>query len=441
MRKKLRLSSFQIIIFGFLAVILLGTLLLMLPFSVKGEGHATFLEALFTATSATCVTGLIVRDTATFWSVFGKTVIILLIQVGGMGVVTVAAMISLLLDRRIGLSGRAIMQESISAQNIGGIVRMTRFIIRGVLIIEACGALLLMPVFMKEFGFWKGIPYAFFHSISAFCNAGFDLMGTREAFSSLTLFRSNVLLNLTVIFLILIGGLGFRTWDDVRKYKFRLKRYCLQSKLILSFTLVLVFLPAAGYFFFEFGGHPFGERLLMSLFQAVTPRTAGFNTADLTQMSEGGLVVMILLMLTGGASGSTAGGMKITTVAVLVIAAYSVFRRRRDPQAFGRRIDSDAIYKASAIVMMYVLLSVLSAVVISRVEELPFISCIFETASAVATVGLTLGLTPGLGTLSRVIIVFLMFLGRVGGLTMIFAAFSDSSARSGRYPEEKVSVG
>ena len=440
-RRRFKISAFQVIILSFLALILVGTGLLMLPFAAKSRSSVGFADALFTATSATCVTGLIVRDTATTWSVFGKAVLIILIQIGGLGVITVSLLFSMLLKKKIGLGQRSLMQESISASQVGGIVRMTSFIIKTVIVVETLGAVLLAPAFIKEFGVLKGIIYAFFHSISAFCNAGFDLMGSKEAFSSMTYFRGNILVNVVLILLILIGGLGFRTWDDIRTNQHHLKRYSMQSKVILSFSAVLLLIPFVYFFFAEYADLPVKERILSAAFQTAAPRTAGFNTTDLSQMSGAGTAMMIMLMLIGGASGSTAGGMKINTFAVLLITAWSVFRQRKDPSAFDRRIDHESAAKASTIFILYILLFVTAAMVISRIESLPLRDCLFETASAVATVGLTLGITPGLGMVSRGILVVLMFLGRVGGLTLIFAALSDNKGRYGRLPEENISIG
>ncbi len=440
-RRRFKISAFQVIILGFLALILVGTGLLMLPFATKDRAGANFADALFTATSATCVPGLIVRDTATYWSVFGKAVLIILIQIGGLGVITVSLLFSMLLKKRIGLGQRSMMQESISASQVGGIVRMTSFIIRTVVVVEVLGAALLAPAFIREFGVFKGIIYALFHSISAFCNAGFDLMGVKEAFSSLTFFHSNILVNTVLILLILIGGIGFKTWDDVRVNRHHLKRYSMQSKIILSFSVFLLLLPFIYFFFAEYSDLPMKERVLAAAFQTVAPRTAGFNTTDLSQMSGAGTTLMIMLMLIGGASGSTAGGMKINTFAVLLITAWSVFRQHKEPSAFDRRIDHESAAKAATIFILYLLLFVISAMVISRIESLPLRDCLFETASAIATVGLTLGITPGLGLVSRGILTALMFLGRVGGLTLIFAALSDSKGNYGRLPEENISIG
>lgn len=437
-----RLSSSQIIILGFGTVILLGCLLLMLPFS-SGDGHGTgFMDALFTAVSAVCVTGLVVKDTASSWSIFGQAVILTLIQIGGMGVITVAVAVFTASGKKISLKQRSTMQEAISAHQVGGIVRMTGFIIRMTVFFELAGALIMAPSFCREFGMGKGIWYALFHSVSAFCNAGFDLMGTREPYSSLTYFADNLPVNLVIMSLIIVGGLGFMTWDDIKTHRHRFRRYRMQSKVILSTTALLILVPAVYFFFFEFSGLPLHKRILLALFQSVTPRTAGFNTADLGLMSENGLTVMIILMLTGGSPGSTAGGMKTTTFAVLLLTAVSVFRRREHTHFFGRRIDDDTVRSAVAIMTMYLVLFLGGGLVISAVEGLPLLVCLFETASAVATVGLTLGMTPGLGFVSRIILILLMYIGRVGGLTLIFAASAGSRRGcTARLPQEKMTVG
>lgn len=436
-----RLSSSQIIILGFAAVILLGSLLLMLPFStVHGQG-APFADALFTATSAVCVTGLVVHDTATYWSTFGQTVIILLIQIGGMGVVTIAVALYSISGKRISLKQRSTMQESISAHKLEGIVGMTGFIIRMTLVFELMGALLFAPVFIPRFGLLRGIGYSVFHSISSFCNAGFDLMGIEAPYSSVTSYISNPLVNFTIMALIVIGGIGFLTWDDIRCNKLHFRRYQLQSKVAIVTSLLLISIPAVYFFFFELSGLSLAPRLLGSLFQSVTTRTAGFNTVDLTQLSDCGIFIMIMLMLVGGSPGSTAGGMKTTTLAVLIANAICVFRHRDSARFFGRRVSDDTVRSASTIFAMYLTLFIAGALIISRVEQLPLLTCLFETASAIGTVGLTLGITPNLGQLSRAILIFLMYMGRVGGLTLIFATTAPSQGISARYPQGKLTVG
>ena len=436
-----RLSSFRIIIFGFMGVILLGALLLMLPISVKDGHGATFENALFTSTSAVCVTGLVVKDTASYWSGFGQAVILLLIQIGGLGVITVAAFIAMISGRKISLLQRSMLQDSISADQIGGLVKMTRFIFKVALICEAIGALLMLPTFCGKFGL-SGIWDAVFHSISAFCNAGFDIMGERTGhFSSLTSFASDPGIVIPICLLIITGGIGFLTWEDIAENKFRFRRYRMQSKVVLVMTGVLIIVPTMLLFVYEYTGNSLTDRFLLSLFQAVTPRTAGFNTASLSSLSGAGTMLMIALMLIGGSPGSTAGGMKTTTLAVLAANASSVFRRKKSVQLFGRRIDDSMVWHAATLFMMYLTLPAIAAAVISIVEKIPVGTCLFETASAIGTVGLSKGITPDLGLLSHSILIVLMFLGRVGGLTLIYAAVNVNSSEVSHRPVGKINVG
>lgn len=438
---KRRLSSFQIIILGFAAVVLLGALLLMLPISARSREVTAFGDALFTATSAACVTGLVVQDTATYWSAFGQAIILLLIQIGGMGVVTIAVTFAWLSGKKVSLMQRNTMQEAISAHQTGGIVRLTGFIIKATLVFELLGTLAMLPVFCGEFGA-RGVWLSLFHSVSAFCNAGFDILGTENAkFVSLTGYLGHPVINITVMLLIVIGGIGFLTWEDIKTNRHRIKRYRMQSKVILATTAILILAPALYFFCFDFSALPLGKRIFGSLFQSVTPRTAGFNTADLTAMSGAGQCIIIVLMMIGGSPGSTAGGMKTTTVAVLFAGAIAVFRRKEDPQFFGRRVGSDAVKNAATILMLYLTLFFGGGLIISTVERLPIGACLFETASAVGTAGLSLGLTGGLGILSRCILIALMFIGRVGGLTLIYAALSGRREGLSKLPQEKITVG
>lgn len=435
------ITSFQVIIFGFFSVILLGSFLLMLPWATQDGQGTSFGDALFTATSAVCVTGLVLHDTATYWTVFGQAIILFLIQIGGMGVVTVAVAIVSASGRKIGLMQRSTMQESISAHQVGGIVRLTKFILKTGIVIEMTGAILLAFVFCKDFGVGKGIWYAIFHSISAFCNAGFDLIGIREPFSSLTTYVAQPIVNVTIMALIVTGGIGFVTWADIKKNKWHLKKYRMQSKVILSVTAGLILIPAVYFFFCEFSSLPLGERIWSSLFQSVTPRTAGFNTADLTLLTETGLMIMILLMLIGGSPGSTAGGMKTTTIAVLVSSALAVFKKKESAHFYGRRIPDETVKHAVTILLMYLILFLGGGMVISSLEDIPLLSALFETSSAIGTVGLSLGITPTLGRVSQAILIGLMFFGRVGGLTLIFAALSERKITNARLPQEKITVG
>ena len=440
LRKK-RLSSFQIIILGFAGLIVFGALLLMLPIATRARVVTPFPNALFTAVSAGCVTGLVVYDTATYWSYFGQAVILTLIQIGGLGVITIAVSFALLSGKKISLSQRSIMQNSISAPQVGGIVRLTGFILRITAAAEFCGAVCLAPVFCRDFGA-KGVWLSVFHSISAFSNAGFDLMGAPgQEYASLTKYVGSPWPQIVLILLIVIGGLGFLTWEDVSLHRFHLRRYRMQSKVILMMTALLIALPALYLFVFEFRGVPLGQRICSALFQSVTTRTAGFNTVDLRSIREPGQTMMIVLMLIGAAPGSTAGGMKTTTVAVLLANTWATFHRRDNASFFGRRIDEKTVKNAATVLMLYGVLFVFGALLISLIEGLPIHDCLFETASAIATVGLTLGITTKLGVLTKCILMLLMFTGRVGGLTVVYAALPETPKIISKLPQEKISVG
>lgn len=434
-------TSFRIIIVSFFSLILLGTFLLMLPISSQQRVVTPVSDCLFTAVSATCVTGLIVKDTATYWSVFGKCVIITLIQIGGMGVITIGLAIMRAAGKKISFSQRSTMQDSISAPQVGGIVKLTGFILKTSAIIELTGAALLAPVFCRDFGVVKGIGYSLFHSISAFCNAGFDLMGVRMQFSSLTTYHDNVYVNIIIMLLIIVGGIGFITWGDIGTHKFKFSKYSLQSKVVLVTSALLIVLPAVYFYFCEYSSLTLKDRIISSAFQSVTSRTAGFNTQDLAQMDESGTLIMIVLMIIGGSPGSTAGGLKTATFAVLFLTAITVFSRKNDVQCFERRIPDESVRNAGAILFMYLSLFLTSGIIISRIEHIPLLTCLFETGSAIGTVGLTLGITTTLSLASKIILMFLMFFGRVGGLTLIYAAVSSSENNKTKLPLEKISVG
>ena len=439
--KKKHLTSFQLIILGFAGVILLGSILLMLPFSSVDRIPTPFHEALFTATSAVCVTGLVVKDTGSYWSLAGQTIILALIQIGGLGVVTVAASVSLLSGKKISLMQRSTMQNAISAPKVGGIVRLTRFILRGTFLIEAAGTVLLLPVFMGDYG-KKGIWMSVFHSISAFCNAGFDILGTDSSmFPSLTRYSGNILINLVIMLLIITGGIGFLTWDDIYTNKLNFKRYRMQSKIILMTTACLILFPTVFFYICDLTKLPMEKRLLAAAFQSVTTRTAGFNTINISEMSEASKAVMILLMLIGGSPGSTAGGMKTTTFSVLILNAIATFRSQENAGAFGRRLEYHVIKNAATIAMLYFALFFGGGIAISVYEGLPLLNCLYEAASAVGTVGLTLGITPELHVFSQVVLIILMYLGRVGGLTLIYAVFSGRNKGNAKLPLEKITVG
>lgn len=422
-------------------IIIIGSLLLMLPISSVSGKVTPFNESLFTATSAVCVTGLVVQDTGSYWSTFGQAIILILIQIGGLGVITVAASFALLSGRKISLMQRSTMQEAIAAPKIGGIVRLTGFVLKATLIFELSGAVIMMPVLCKDYGV-KGVWLAVFHSISAFCNAGFDILGTDASkYVSLTQYVNYTSINLAVIFLIVIGGIGFLTWEDIYTNKLHFRRYRMQSKVILITSAILIIVPALYFFFFDLNNLPIKQRILSSLFQSVTTRTAGFNTVDLTALQEPSIATMIVLMIIGGSPGSTAGGIKTTTVAVLIANSLATFGRKDSSHFFKRRIDNQVVKNASTILIMYLVLSFTGAVAISTAEKIPFLKCLFETSSAIGTVGLTLGITPELGLFSQLILILLMFCGRVGGLTLIYAAISNTKKNISKYPLERITVG
>ena len=436
-----KLTSFQIIILGFAAVIVIGTLLLMLPISSQSGEVTPLNESLFTATSAVCVTGLVLVDTASHWSYFGHAIVLILIQIGGLGVITVASLLAMIAGKKISIMQRQTIQNSLAAPQVGGVVRLTRFIFKTAFLIEIVGALALLPIFCKRYGL-EGIWMSVFHSISAFCNAGFDLMGTKTGhFSSLTSFSDSIYATVIFCFLIIAGGVGFLTWEDIATKKTKFKQYRMQSKVIIWTSIILIVVPAVIFFFVDFTDTPLKERFCASIFQAVSPRTAGFNTEDYSNMKDSGRAITMILMLIGGSPGSTAGGMKTTTIAILFANAIAVFRMRRNANYFGRRIEDSVVKNAATILFMYLFLSISGALVMGIVESIPLESCMFEAMSAIATVGLTVGITQQIGIVSQIILILLMFFGRVGGLTIIYAAFSPKDTYASKYPVENIMVG
>ena len=427
---------------SFAGVILIGTILLMLPVSSAEKNITNFVDALFTATSATCVTGLIVVDTGTYYSLFGQIVILLLIQIGGLGIMTISTAFALMLGQRISLNVQTLMHKVVGETPVIDVLKLLRATVLVTGIIEFMGAIFLFSGFAKIMPVAKAIYYALFHSVSAFCNAGFDILGTADnAFPSLTGYSGNILINVVIMLLIITGGIGFLTWDDIYRNKMNFKRYRMQSKIILMTTVCLIIFPAVFFFACDLKNLPAGERLLAAMFQSVTTRTAGFNTIDISEMSEASKAVMILLMLIGGSPGSTAGGMKTTTFTVLILNAIATFRSQENAGAFGRRLEYHVIKNAATIAMLYFTLFFCGGVAISVYEGLPLLDCLYEAASAVGTVGLTLGVTPGLHVFSQVVLIILMYLGRVGGLTLIYAVFSGRNKGNAKLPLEKITVG
>lgn len=440
-----RLSKVQIIALSFLGIILVGTLLLLLPIATREGQSTSLLDAAFTAVSATCVTGLIVHDTFSHWTLFGQLVILLMIQLGGLGLMAFSVTFSLLLRRKIGLKERGILQESVNTLQIGGIVKLVRQLLFGTLIFEGIGALLLAIRFAGDFGVGKGLYYGVFHSVSAFCNGGFDLMGVREPGSSMTYYAGDPLVNLTLIFLIMIGGIGFLVWDDLLKNKWHFRRYRLHTKIVLSMSAVLLFGGALMFFVLEsdgiLAGEPVGKQILVSLFQSATTRTAGFNTADTAALRDSSKLWMAMLMFTGGNPGSTAGGIKTTTLAVLLIYLRSTLRRTKGAEIFGRRLEEDVVKRAAAILTLSLLLDLFGTLILTAVEQLPLADVLFEVVSALGTVGISVGITGSLKTVSKLILMLLMYCGRMGSLTFALIFTENRQTSPAQKPTERIPVG
>ncbi len=440
-----RLTRTQWIAVGFLLIILCGTCLLMLPISSRMPGGTDFLSALFTAASATCVTGLVVVDTYQHWTLFGQTVILLMIQVGGLGFVIFGVTILLMMGKRIGLADRGLLRDSVNTLELGGIVRLAKLIVKGTLLIEGTGAVLLSIRFVPEFGLAEGIYYGIFHSVSAFCNAGFDLMGRFEAYSSLVRYADDWLVNLTTVSLVLIGGLGFVVWRDLYKNRLHMKKYTLHTKMVLTALVVLVVFPMPLFWLLERGGVLAGldgsGQFLGSLFAVVTPRTAGFNTTDVAGMGDAGKLLTLVLMLIGGNPGSTAGGVKTTTIMVLLFYVVSMIQHRDGVNIYGRRLEDGMIEKAAIVFTLTLTMAVTASFLICAIDGLPLTDVLLETFSAVDTVGMSTGITRKTGACSRVILILLMYCGRIGSLSFALA-FTDKKRRSSlRQPMERINIG
>ena len=439
-----KLNAIQTIALGFAAIIVIGALLLMLPIANKTGESIPFINALFTAGSATCVTGLVVYDTFTQFTYFGQAVIIVLIQIGGLGFVTVAVLLSFVLKKRIGLKERMVLSEAMSLGQVGGVVKLVKRVLIGTAIIEGGGAVLLYTRFISVVGPVKAIWFSIFHSISAFCNAGFDLMGYYEPFSSLVYFQNDVFVNIVVMFLILSGGIGFLVWSDMVDYGFKLKKYCLHSKIMLVSTLVLVFGGAVIFFFTEaktsMAGMTVGQRVLASFFQSVTPRTAGMNTIDLTKLSQAGVLVTVLFMFIGAGAGSTGGGIKVTTVFTAGLAVKAYATGQNDANIFGRRLEDKTVHRALCTVFFYLALAILATIIIQANQSFKLTDTLIEVFSAIGTVGLSTGITRELNVLSKIVLILLMYIGRIGSMTAILSVAE--RAESGlQKPVGKIIIG
>lgn len=447
MLKKLRgkITYTRVIALGFAGIILLGAFLLMLPVSSRSGEWTPFVNSLFTSTSATCVTGLVVYDTYSHWSVYGQLVIMMLIQIGGLGFMTVITQFSIFLRRRIGLHERHLLMQSAGTMRLSGVVVLIKRIVKGTVMFEVLGAIVLATRFCPQMGFWQGLYNAVFHSISAFCNAGFDLMGKYGKFSSFTTFSDDYVVNITLCFLIVVGGVGFLVWNNLIIAHGKKSKLELHTKLVLFTTAILLTVGAVLFYATErdhsLAGMSLPQSIMASVFQSVSPRTAGFNTVDLSSMSEPGSFVMTILMLIGGSPGSTAGGIKTTTVAVLVLGAVAAARHNPHIIVFKRRLDDSVLMQASSIAFIYLAATCVCTLLLCTIESIDFERSLFEVVSAVGTVGLTKGITSTLGTVSKFILMFLMFAGRVGGLSLALVLAEKREKPPMTRPVEKILIG
>lgn len=439
-----RFTPVQILATGFAIVIFVGAVLLSLPISSQSGQRTPFLDCLFTSTSSVCVTGLIVVDTGTHWTYFGKTVIMLLIEIGGLGFMSFATLLAILLGKKITLKERLVMQEALNTFNIQGLVKMAKYILLFTFSIQGGGALLLSTQFIPRYGLAKGLYYSIFHSVSAFCNAGFDLFGN---FSSLTSVYNNPVIILVIAFLIIIGGIGFYVWYEIYNYKGR-RKLSTHSKLVLWATFLLLIVGTILMFIFEsnnpgtMANMTFNNKILSSFFAAVTPRTAGFNSISTSDMTMAGKFLTILLMFVGGASGSTAGGIKVTTAGVLIMTVVCVVKGKQDTEINKKRISKEIVYRALAITVIGLALVITVTMILSITEvKFPFEYYLYEATSAFGTVGITLGLTTKLSSIGKIVILLTMYAGRVGPLTLAIAFARKLKNSSIKYPEEKILVG
>ncbi|MBQ6820031.1 MAG: Trk family potassium uptake protein [Clostridium sp.] len=441
-KRKVNLNGVQILSLGFLTLIIIGAIILSLPISSQSGEATNFLDSIFTSTSAVCVTGLTTLDTSTHWSMFGQTVIMILIEIGGLGFMSFTVLISLILGKKITLRKRLLMQEALNTFSIQGLVRLVKYVLILTVSVQFFGALLLSTQFVPEYGLYKGLFYCIFHSVSAFCNAGFDLFGT-----SLLDYSSNNVVILVVSALIIIGGLGFTVLLEIYEFK-GIKKLSLHSKLVIITTITLIVGGTLLMFIFEYKNPDtllnmsIKDKFLNSFFAAVSPRTAGFFSVPTDNMTLAGKFFTIILMLVGGSPGSTAGGLKTVTCGILVLTVISVIRGREDVEVFGRRFTKELVYKAFTIVFIGIF-SVIGVTMILSYTEVgaTFVDLLYESSSAFATVGLTLGLTPKLSSIGKILIILMMYMGRVGPLTVMLALTKKHKKSGYKYPEGKILIG
>ncbi|KZL93661.1 Ktr system potassium uptake protein B [Clostridium magnum DSM 2767] len=439
----LKVNEIQILVIGFLVLIFIGAVLLAMPISSQDGRYTNFLDCVFISTSATCVTGLVTLDTGTHWNYFGQFVILCLIQIGGLGFMSVSTLIALLMGRRITLKERLVIQQSLNSFSIQGLVKMSKYVLVFTFVVETIGAMFLATQFIPEFGYVKGIYFSIFHSISAFCNAGIDLIGE---FRSLTPYAEDPVIILTVGSLVVIGGLGFFVWQDIYNFRIR-KKLSLHTRLVIVTTLILILGGTILMFLFEMynpktiGDMPVKSKILSSLFASIVPRTAGFNSIPTSDMTGGGKFLTIVLMFIGGSPGSTAGGIKTTTAALLIVTVLSIIRGREDAEIYGRRIRKELVYRALTITILGSGIVLVATILLCITEKASLEYIIYEVVSAFGTVGLSLGLTPELSNSGKILLCIIMYCGRLGPLTVALALAQKSMPSSIKYPDGKILIG
>jgi len=447
-RKKFSFSTTQIILLSFLITIFIGSVLLSLPVSSASGQAVPYLDALFTATTSTCVTGLVTVPTVSTWSTFGQIVILILIQIGGLGVITVMSGFMMMLNRKLGIEDRLLIQDAFNLNTMSGLINFVKKVFCGTLIIEGIGALLYMLVFIPDFGA-RGIWISVFNAVSAFCNAGIDIF----AENSLCDYAANPLINIVTSLLIVLGGLGYIVWWDVlRVSKMKNRRFfrhlTLHSKIAITMTLALIFVGAVLIFIFEYsnpqtiGNMSLFDKIQVSLFQSVTTRTAGFASVPQENLTSASAMVSVILMLIGGSPVGTAGGMKTVTVAVLFCSAFSTIRNKEGATIFNRQISADSIKKAVAVVVAFMTICLTSTLLLAATQDAPMMDIIYETVSASATVGLTRNFTSSLNVFGKIIIIITMYFGRVGPISLAVALGSKSVTQNViSDPTEDICVG
>lgn len=453
--KKFELTTTRIIGFGFFVAIIIGTLLLCLPISAADGNATNLIDAMFTATTSICVTGLTTVSVASHWSIFGKIVILLLMQMGGLGVITFTTVVFLIFRRKITLKNRLLIQDAYNLDTLSGLVKLTIWILKGTLPIEGIGAFFYALKFVPQFGFIDGIWKAVFNAVSAFCNAGMDILGD----NSLASYRGSILINFTTIALIIVGGIGFPVWTDIvgtMKEKMKdgfsiskgWRKLQLHTKLVLSITIILIL---GGMFLITalewdnpntLGPLPWWEKLLAGLFQSVTTRTAGFYTIPQENFTDASSLICILLMFVGGSPSGTAGGVKTVTIGMVIISVVSIIKGRKDTEIFGRKISESNVKKGMAVILLSLSIIILTLIALCMVENVDFMSMFYEVASASATVGLSKSLTPNLSLPGKIIIMMAMYVGRIGPITLaLFFNTKHEKKRKCSLPEEKIIVG